>query len=213
MANEDAAGYYHARYDAASLAALRAAFATALTVRERVQLATDVDAEVEQGTLPLGAALDPLPAFLADGDLRVFQPRRWAARPFQRARARRHRSMPPLAAWWSSCSARGRAPSAGRRSRAKIQRWPDVRPLLLRMMARLAHDRAVVAAAQKQVERWLRRSHGGAARHGARRCSRSPRWAVTPSCSIACSPRRARSRIGANARCCSARSVGSSRRR
>ena len=73
MANADAAGYYHVRYDAASLKSLRGAFTASLSVKERLELATDVSAEVEQGSLPLGDALDLLPAFLADDDLRVFR--------------------------------------------------------------------------------------------------------------------------------------------
>ena len=154
MANADAAGYYHVRYDAASLAALRPVFGTALTVKERTHLAADVGAEVEQGTLPLGDALALLPAFLGDGDLRVFShgvgllgllnPRELDDKQF---------------------AAFGRAVSKLLGARARTVGWTptpgedpemaDVRPQLLGMMARVAHDRAVVAAAQKLAERWL----------------------------------------------------------
>ena len=154
MANADAAGYYHVRYDAASLAALRPVFTSALTIKERMHLAADVSAEVEQGTLPLGDALALLPAFLADGDLRVFShgvgllfllnPRELDDKEF---------------------AAFGRAVSKLLGARARTVGWApvpgedpemaNVRPQLLSMMARVARDRAVIAAAQKLAERWL----------------------------------------------------------
>ena len=87
-ANADAAGYYHVRYDAASLAALKPVFASALTIKERTHLAADVAAEVEQGTLPLGDALALMPTFLADDDLRVYSGGRRSVHAAQRERAR-----------------------------------------------------------------------------------------------------------------------------
>ncbi|MGZ3407184.1 MAG: M1 family metallopeptidase, partial [Polyangia bacterium] len=154
MANADAAGYYHVRYDAASLAALRPVFATALTIKERTHLAADVAAEVEQGTLPLGDALALLPSFLGDADLRVFShgvgllgllnPRELDDRQFAAFGRAVTRLLGPRA------RTVGWAPVAG-----EDPEMADVRPQLLGMMARVAHDRAVVAAAHKLAGRWL----------------------------------------------------------
>jgi aminopeptidase N len=155
VANADAAGYYHVHYDAPSLAALRKVFASSLTVKERIELASDVGAEVEQGTLPLGDALDLLPAFLADSDLRVF----------------RHGTgllglLNPRELDDKEYAAFGRAVVALLGARARTVGWApkegedaemsDVRAQLLTMMARLGHDRAVLAEARKLTDRWLR---------------------------------------------------------
>ena len=154
VANADGAGYYHTRYDAPTLQALRAPFATALTPRERAQLAADVGAEADQGTLPLGAALDLLPTFLADDDLRVYRhgvSLLWGLNP-------RELSDAQLAAF-------GRAVDKLVGARARTVGWaprqgedPDmanVRPMLLGMIARYAHDHATVAQAHALVDRWL----------------------------------------------------------
>ena len=155
MANADAAGYYHVRYDAASLHALEPVFATALTVRERMHLSADVAAEVEQGTLPLGDALALLPSFLGDADLRVFRhgvdllylvnPRelddkQYAA--FGRAVAKLLGARARTVGW---------APKAG-----EDPEMASVRPELLGMMARIAKDTRVVAEARRLAERWLK---------------------------------------------------------
>ena len=155
MPNADAAGYYHVRYDAAQLKALEPVFATALTVRERTHLSADVGAEVEQGTLPLGDALALLPAFLGDEDLRVFHhgvgllyllnPRElddkeYAA--FGRAVAKLLGARARTVGW---------APKEG-----EDPEMTSVRPQLLSMMARLAHDKRIVAQARTLTDRWLR---------------------------------------------------------
>jgi aminopeptidase N len=155
LPNADAAGYYHVRYDKAQLDTLKPVFATALTVRERTHLSADVSAQVEQGTLPLGDALALLPAFLADGDLRVFHhgvglmyllnPRELDDKQF---------------------AAFGRAASKLLGARAHAVGWApkegedpemsSVRPQLLGMMARVAHDKRVVAEAHALAEKWLK---------------------------------------------------------
>lgn len=154
MANADAAGYYHVRYDRAQLMALTPVFATALTVMERTHLSADVAAEVEQGSLPLGDALALLPAFLGDGDLRVFNhgvglmfllnPRELDDKQF---------------------AAFGRAVKKLLGARARTVGWapkegedPEmatVRPQLLGLMARVAHDTRIVGEARALAERWL----------------------------------------------------------
>jgi len=155
LANADAAGYYHVRYDKAQLDTLTPVFASALTVKERTHLAADVAAEVQQGTLPLGDALALLPAFLGDEDLRVFNhgvdlmylvnPRELDDKQF---------------------AAFGRAVQKLLGARARTVGWapkegedPEmaaVRPELLGMMARVAHDARVIAEAHKLAERWLK---------------------------------------------------------
>jgi aminopeptidase N len=155
MANADAAGYYHVRYDAASLHALEPVFATALTIRERMHLAADVGAEVEQGTLPLGDALALLPAFLGDEDLRVFDhgvDLLYLINP-------RELDDEQLAAF-------GRAATKLLGARARTVGWApkegedpamaNVRPMLLSIMARVAHDGRVIAEAHRLAERWLK---------------------------------------------------------
>jgi hypothetical protein len=155
VANADAAGYYRVRYDAASLGALRKVLSTALTVKERIELAADVEAEVDQGTLALGDALDLLPAFLADPDLRVF-----------------HHGigllglLNPLELDDRQLAAFGRAVVALLGPRARTVGWApkegedpemaSVRPQLLAMMARFGRDRAVMAEAKRLGDRWLR---------------------------------------------------------
>jgi aminopeptidase N len=155
MLNEDAAGYYHSRYDAPSLAALRGAFATALTVRERERVALDVRAAVEQGSLPLAAALDLLPVLLADDDLRVF-----------RRGVSLLNLLNPRELTDAQEVAYGRALVKLLGARARTVGWTpkegedpamaSVRPLLLGMLASRAHDREIIAEARKQADRWLR---------------------------------------------------------
>jgi aminopeptidase N len=154
MPNADGAGYYRTRYDRASLRALAGVFDSALTVRERVQLAGDVAAVTDAGELPLGDALALLPKFLGDADPRVFG--RGVAlltlvRPNELAGAER--------------AAFGRAVEKLLGARGQAVGWapapgedPDVsslRPQLLRMLADYAHDRGVIAEAQKLADRWL----------------------------------------------------------
>ncbi len=154
LLNEDGAGYYHSRLDAPTLAVLRPQFATALTPRERAQLAADVAAESAQGTLGLGAALDLLPSLLADPDLRVYQHGvnlLWALHP-------RELGGEQLAAF-------GRAVAKLLGPRARTVGWApgkdedpemtNVRPMLLAMMARFAHDPAVQAQARSRAADWL----------------------------------------------------------
>jgi len=155
LANADAAGYYHVRYDRAQLAALTPVFATALTVRERTHLAADVAAEVEQGTLPLGDALALLPAFLGDGDLRVFS--RGVGLLFL---------LNPRELDDREYAAFGRAVTKLLGARARTVGWapkegedPEmstVRPELLSLMARVAHDTRIVGEARALAERWLK---------------------------------------------------------
>lgn len=154
LLNEDGAGYYHSRFDASTLSALRAPFASALTPRERAQVAADVSAEASQGTLPLSAALDLLPALLADADLRVYRHGvnlLWELHPRELDDIR-------LVAF-------GRVVARVLGERARTVGWapgkdedPDmanVRPLLLGMMARFAHDKAIVAQARERALGWL----------------------------------------------------------
>jgi len=153
--NEDATGYYHSRYQAQSLAALRRVFASALTVRERVQLAADVSAEAEQGSLELGAALDLLPVFLADDDLRVFS-----------QAVALLALLNPRELTQAQEAAFGRALTQLLGPRARTVGWEpkagedpemaNTRPLLLGLLAHHGHDRAIVAEARKRAERWLR---------------------------------------------------------
>ena len=155
VANADAAGYYHVRYDAASLKALQPVFGSALTVKERMHLAADVAAEVEQGTLPLGDALALLPTFLGDADLRVFakgasflfllNPRELddkGTAAFGRAVAKLLGPHTRTVGW---------APKPG-----EDPEMARLRPQLLMFAARYAHDKGVVAEAKKLAERWLR---------------------------------------------------------
>ncbi|HEY2745062.1 MAG TPA: ERAP1-like C-terminal domain-containing protein, partial [Polyangia bacterium] len=155
MANADAAGYYHVRYDAASLAALRPVFSTALTIKERTHLAADVSAEVDQGTLPLGDALALLPAFLGADDLRVFahavellgllDPRELDDKgeaAFGRAVAKMLGPRARTVGW---------APKPG-----EDPEMASLRPTLLAFMARYVHDKTIVGEARKLAERWLR---------------------------------------------------------
>ncbi|HEX6836718.1 MAG TPA: M1 family aminopeptidase [Polyangia bacterium] len=155
MANADAAGYYHVRYDAASLHALAPRFATALTVRERMHLSADVGAEVDQGTLPLGDALALLPAFLGDEDLRVF--RHGVGLLFL---------INPRELDDRQLAAFGRAVGKLLGARARTVGWApkegedpemaNVRPTLLSLMARVGHDARVIAEARRLSERWLK---------------------------------------------------------
>ncbi len=155
VANADAAGYYHVRYDAASLAALQPVFSTALTVKERTHLAADVEAEVDQGTLPLGDALALLPTFLADEDLRVF------ARAVDLLTLLDPRELDDKGE-----AAFGRAVAKLLGPRARTVGWApkpgedpemaSLRPTLLGFMAHYAHDKGIVAEAHKLTERWLR---------------------------------------------------------
>lgn len=154
LLNEDGAGYYHSRLDVPTLTALRAAFPTALTTRERAQLAADVAAEASQGTLPLGAALDLLPVLLADADLRVYRQGvslLWELHPRELSDAQH--------------AAFGRAVSRLLGERARLIGWApskeedpemtNVRPMLLGMMVRFAGDKAVIAQAQARASGWL----------------------------------------------------------
>jgi aminopeptidase N len=155
LANADAAGYYHVRYDKAQLDALMPVFTTALSVRERTHLSADVAAEVEQGTLPLGDALALLPKFLGDADVRVFQhgvgmlgllnPRELDDKEYV---------------------AYGRAVAKLLGARARTVGWApkegedpgtsSVRPQLLGLMARVAHDKRVIAEARSLAEKWIK---------------------------------------------------------
>lgn len=65
-------GYYHSLYDARDLAALGAPLRSERTERGRAQLAADVPARMTQGSPLLSAALDLLPTFLHDPDLRFY---------------------------------------------------------------------------------------------------------------------------------------------
>jgi aminopeptidase N len=158
VANADAAGYYHVHYDKAQLAALTPVFATALTVRERTHLSADVAAEVEQGTLPLGDALALLPAFLGDGDLRVFHhgigmmfllnPRELDDKEyvaFGRAVAKLLGPRARTVGW---------APKEG-----EDPEMSSVRPQLLGMMARVAHDQRIIGEARTLAEKWIKNRH------------------------------------------------------
>jgi aminopeptidase N len=154
MPNEEGAGYYHARYDNKSLAALAPVLASALTVRERVQMAADAAALAEQGTLPLPDALALVKPFLADDDLRVFargvgllhlvNPRELDADE----RAAFGRAVKKLLG--PRASTVGWAPRDG-----EDAAMSSVRPMLLRMMARYGGDQAIVAEARKLAERWF----------------------------------------------------------
>ena len=154
-ANSDAAGYYHVRYDAASLAALQPVFSTALTIKERTHLAADVAAEVDQGTLPLGDAIALLPTFLGDDDLRVF------ARAVELLGLVNPRELDDKGE-----AAFGRAVAKMLGPRARTVGWApkpgedpemaSLRPTLLAFMAHYAKDKSVVAEAHKLAERWLR---------------------------------------------------------
>jgi aminopeptidase N len=152
--NADGAGYYRVRYDAASLASLRGPFTTALTVKERMGLAADVAAEVQEGALPIGDALALLPAFLADSDVRVFDhglDLMYLVKP-------RELDDNELAAF-------GRAVTKLLGARAKTIGWAPVagedpetataRDRLLSMMAWEARDRAVIAKGHELTLRWL----------------------------------------------------------
>ena len=153
-ANAEAAGYYHVRYDAAALAALKPVFASALTIKERTHLAADVASEVEQGTLPLGDALALMPTFLADDDLRVY------ARGLDLFTLLNVSALDDRGA-----AAYGRAVAKLFGARARTVGWtpkpgedPEMarlRPELLGMVARRTHDKAVIAEAHKLAERWL----------------------------------------------------------
>jgi aminopeptidase N len=154
MANEEGAGYYRVRYDAKALESLRPALAAALSVRERAQLAADVSAEAESGTLPLPAALTVLPTLLADEDLRVF------ARGVRVLELVNPRELSD-----GERAAYGRAVAKLLGPRARRVGWAPqpgedpamarVRPMLLGLLAREAHDRTVIAEAKKLAERWL----------------------------------------------------------
>lgn len=154
LLNEDGAGYYHSRLDVPTLTALRAPFSTALTTRERAQLAADVAAQASQGTLPLGAALDLLPVLLADPDLRVYRQGvslLWELHPRELSDAQ--------------YAAFGRAVTRLLGERARLVGWApskeedpemaNVRPMLLGMMVRFAGDQAVLAQAQARAAGWL----------------------------------------------------------
>jgi hypothetical protein len=152
--NEDAAGYYHSKYDARSLGALVGAFGSALTVRERVQMASDVEALAAQGTLPLGDALGLVDTFLADADPRVF------ADGVDLLHLVEPRELPE-----ALLPAFGRAVEKLLGARARSVGWaprdgedPEmshVRPLLLALVARHAGDKTIVAEARALAERWF----------------------------------------------------------
>lgn len=154
MPNADGAGYYHTRYDGAALRALGGVFATALTVRERVQLAADVAAVADAGKLPLGDALALVPTFLGDSDPRVF------ARGVGLLALVRPRELPD-----AERAAFGRAVRKLLGARGHAVGWApkpgedpelaSLRPELLWMLADEGHDRGLVAEARKLADRWL----------------------------------------------------------
>lgn len=154
MPNEDGAGYYRTRYDGAGLRALAAVFGTELTVRERMQLASDVGAVADAGQLPAGDALALVPTFLGDADLRVYR-QGVGLLHLVRPRELPERLRPAFArAVEKLLGPRARtvgwAPRAG-----EDPEMARVRPMLLGLMAEEAHDRGIIAEAQKLADRWL----------------------------------------------------------
>jgi aminopeptidase N len=154
LPNAGAAGYFRAAYDGASLRALLPVFAAKLDVRERVRVGSDVSAQAEQGSLPLGDALTLLPALLGDPDLRPFrggvgmlglmhadeQP---AAQQKAYGRLVQKLLLP-------KARAAGWAPKDG-----EDPAMTQVRPMLWRISARWVDDKDDNAEARRLADAWL----------------------------------------------------------
>ena len=155
--NADGAGYYHVRYHGALLDRLLDA-GRALTLPERVTALVDLSALVESGELPLGKALERVPALAREPDRYLTTATlgfisglndRLVPKPLRPNRARFVRKV-----LGERARALGWASPPGEADDRRL-----LRPQLLRLATQVGEDPALIATAKKLADAWLTDRH------------------------------------------------------